>query len=113
MPKKVNTHPRPAMKPARAPDAPPAPGPINIARKKDAINDRIKANPNNLAMFASLADSSVMPVSFIHLFAKRRGEYHNPPRMKALTAAAITASQFRLLKADCISIDVRFNYKSY
>jgi hypothetical protein len=41
------------------------------------------------------ADSSVIPVSIIHLFANIMGEYQRPSKANALTAATIVASQFR------------------
>ncbi len=95
IPIKVNTQPSPAINPARAPKPAPALAPINIARKNDAINESMNAREKILTILAFFVDSSVIPVSFIHLFAKSRGEYHNPPKIKALTAAAIIASQFK------------------
>ena len=68
---------------------------MNIARKNDAISDRINASPKILTILVFLVYSSVIPVSFIHLFANKRGEYHSPPKIKALTAATIIASQLR------------------
>jgi hypothetical protein len=68
---------------------------MNMARKNDAISARINAREKIFSILLFFVDSSVIPVSFIHLLANSKGEYHNPPRIKALTAAAIIASQFK------------------
>ena len=62
---------------------------MNIARKKDAIKERRNASPNSFTIFVFFVDSSVIPVSFIHLFTNIRGEYQRLPSINALVAATI------------------------
>src|ERR1700752_1103817 len=91
------THPKPARKPAVAPQAAVVLGSArNRARLAAMSSEKMNEKPKILPVLPFCRSGSVNQHSAIQERPKRAGEYHSPPRTKVEIAAATTASQFTL-----------------
>ncbi len=89
------THPKPARKPAIAPQPAEVSASFkNIARLKAMTREKMKVNPKIFGMLAFFRSSSEKLFSFIQAFPKIKLEYQSPPIRKFDNAATTIANQF-------------------
>src|ERR1700733_13100381 len=93
------THPKPARKPAVAPQEAVDFGSFkNMARLMAITSEKTNDSPDMFAALPCFRSSSVRPQAVIHAFPMSGFEYHNPPKTNIDNAAATMAGQFKFAR---------------
>ena len=109
------TQPKPAKKPAMAPQEAVVFASLRNSAKLKAITiEKSKVSPKIFGIYLFLRSSGEKWFSFIQAFPKRSGEYQSPPIQKFESAATITANQLTVeISTLCLLLVWVLNYLKF